>query len=207
MNEERLKALAKECGAITYTHRSSPHEAAVSFGPEGWAKFCAALAAQPGAEPAKNNDVDQLLRAVFELCEATEEAPEVAPKNEHQRGFERGRRFEAKAIRRAVGDWFQATFCGRSFMGEPVIAAAPTEAKPAQQDAVDAALAYLDDLKDDAIAHIWPDDLERCMTSECAVQVASVRMGSPDGMTVPLFSREQVADAIRAAISAKKVGA
>lgn len=102
-----------------------------------WSLGPAALAAQPGAEPAKNNDVDQLLRAVFELCEATEEAPEVAPKNEHQRGFERGRRFEAKAIRRAVGDWFQATFCGRSFMGEPVIAAAPTEAKPAQ-DAVDA---------------------------------------------------------------------
>lgn len=83
--------------------------------------YRAALAAQPGSVPAKNNDVDQLLRAVFELCEATEEAPQVEPKNEHQRGFEKGRRFEAKAIRRAVGDWFQATFCGRSFMGEPAL--------------------------------------------------------------------------------------
>ena len=80
--------------------------------------------------PAGNNDVDLLLRAVFELCEATEEAPEVAPRNEHQRGFDKGRRFEAKAIRRAVGDWFQATFCGRSFMGEPVLAVAPKKPVP-----------------------------------------------------------------------------
>ena len=83
----------------------------------------AALRSMPQGEPvpAKNNDVDLLLRAVIELCEATEEAPEVAPRNEHQRGFDKGRRFEAKAIRRAVGDWFQATFCGQSFMGEPVL--------------------------------------------------------------------------------------
>lgn len=83
----------------------------------------AALRSMPQGEPvpAKNNDVDLLLRAVFELCEATEEAPQVEPRNEHQRGFDKGRRFEAKAIRRAVGDWFQATFCGQSFMGEPVL--------------------------------------------------------------------------------------
>lgn len=60
-------------------------------------------------------------------------------------------------------------------------------------------LAYLDDLKDDAIAHIWPDDLERCQTRECTVTVASVRLGSPNGHTLPLFSRKQVADALRAA--------
>lgn len=128
MNDLILEKLQERYGISILGSEANMH---------AFARDCAALAAQPGAEPAKNNDVDQLLRAVFELCEATEEAPEVAPKNEHQRGFERGRRFEAKAIRRAVGDWFQATFCGRSFMGEPVIAAAPTEAKPAQ-DAVDA---------------------------------------------------------------------
>lgn len=98
----------------------------------------AVQAAQPGSVPAKNNDVDRLLRQVFLLCEAVEDLPEIDPKNEHERGFDRGRRFQAKQIRRAIGDWFQWTFCGSSFMGEPVISAAPTEAKPAQ-DAVDAA--------------------------------------------------------------------
>ena len=76
------------------------------------------------AEP-KSDDVDRLLREVFALCEATEDAPDVDPKNEHQRGFDKGRRFEAKQIRRTIGDWFQAEFCGRSFMGEPVIATPP----------------------------------------------------------------------------------
>jgi len=73
----------------------------------------------------------------------------------------------------------------------------PVQPEQVAQDS--AVLAYLDDLKDDAIAHIWPDDLERCQTSECVVEVTSVRMGSPDGKTVPLFSREQVAEALRAA--------
>ena len=46
-----IMALAKECGAITYTHRSNPHEAAVSFGPIAWAKFVeAALIEAPQAE-------------------------------------------------------------------------------------------------------------------------------------------------------------
>lgn len=57
-------------------------------------------------------------------------------------------------------------------------------------------LTYLDDLKDEAAVHIWPDDLENCMCSECAVTVHSVRMGSPEGKTVPLFSRQQVAEAL-----------
>lgn len=97
-----------------------------SYSESNSVKFNAALSAlrsMPQGEPvpAKNNDVDLLLRAVFELCEATEEAPQVEPRNEHQRGFDKGRRFEAKAIRRAVGNWFQATFCGQSFMGEPVL--------------------------------------------------------------------------------------
>lgn len=59
------------------------------------------------------------------------------------------------------------------------------------------ALDYLDDLKDDAAVHIWPDDLAKCQTSECVVSVYSVRMGSPDGKTVPLFSREQVQAALQ----------
>ena len=42
-----IMALAKECGAITYTHRSSPHEAAVSFGPIAWAKFVEAALLAP----------------------------------------------------------------------------------------------------------------------------------------------------------------
>lgn len=65
----------------------------------------------------------------------------------------------------------------------------------------DAVLAYLDALRDDAIAHIWPEDLRKCQTSECVVEVASVRLVSPSGKTLPLFSREQVRDAIRAARS------
>jgi len=74
---------------------------------------------------------------------------------------------------------------------------AALQPKQVAQDS--AVLAYLDDLKDDAAAHIWPDDLERCQTRECVVGVTSVRMGSPNGNTVPLFSREQVAEALRAA--------
>ena len=97
------------------------------------AQVLAALADQPGAVAAKNNDVDRLLRQIFLLCEAVEDLPETDPKNEHERGFDKGRRFQAKQIRRAMGDWFQWTFCGSSFMGEPVLAAAPTEAKPATQ--------------------------------------------------------------------------
>ena len=69
---------------------------------------------------------------------------------------------------------------------------------------VERVLAYLDDLEDDAAVHIWPDDLEMCQRSECVVKVYSVRMGSPDGKTVPLFSRDQVAEAVRAALSHKE---
>jgi hypothetical protein len=41
--------------------------------------------------------------------------------------------------------------------------------------------------------------LAKCQTSECAVTVYSVRIGSPTGKTVPLFSREQVAEALLSA--------
>lgn len=65
-------------------------------------------------------------------------------------------------------------------------------------------LQILDELGDDAIAHIWLDDLDRCCRSECVVKVCSVRMSDTDGShTVPLFSREQVAAAIAAAQKGK----
>jgi len=62
--------------------------------------------------------------------------------------------------------------------------------------AADKVLAYLDDLSDDAAAHIFPSDLAKCMTSECVVEVVSVRAGNPNERTVPLFSREQVVAAL-----------
>lgn len=52
-------------------------------------------------------------------------------------------------------------------------------------------------LGDDAAVHIWPDDLEECSKSECVVKVYSVRVGSPEGKTVPLFSIEQIRAALR----------
>ena len=58
-------------------------------------------------------------------------------------------------------------------------------------------LAHLNDLGDEAAVHIWPDHLERCAKQECAVEVYSVRMGSPSGNTVPLFSLAQIAEAYR----------
>ena len=104
--------------------------------------------------------------------------------------------------------WHAAGFC-EDIMPELTVealkairAALPSPAPVPAAVPVERILAYLDDLKDDAAAHIWPEDLERCQTSECVVEVTSVRMGSPEGRTMPLFSREQVADAIRAASSA-----
>jgi len=70
-----------------------------------------------------------------------------------------------------------------------------------------AVLASLDALSDDAAAHIFPSDLQKCMTSECVVQVVSVRAGNPDERTVPLFSREQVDAALREALAAPVVPA
>ena len=140
-----------------------------------WAAMLAAApeeAPQP-AKPAQavvqvppNNDLELLLRQVFAFCEATEDATEVEPKNEHQRGFDKGRRFEAKQIRRSIGDWFQAEFCGRSFMGEPVVAAAPEAPQPRRR--------LSDEEVEAVIASWWRDDLkmkyaELCRAIEAAV--------------------------------------
>jgi len=76
----------------------------------------AAPVSQP-APAAPANDADKLLlREMFALCEDTEE--KCAGSDD---AFKRGRAFEAKGIRRAIGTWYQATFCGPSFMGEPVL--------------------------------------------------------------------------------------
>jgi hypothetical protein len=84
-----------------------------------------ALAQQPApsAEARQSDDVDVFLRNLIEACEDTE-AKFAEPKND----FERGRAFEAKGIRRAMCNWFQDTFCGRSFMGEPALATQQTKA-------------------------------------------------------------------------------
>lgn len=76
----------------------------------------AALEAQGNAKLDRGDGVDALLHAVFQVCEATEE---IESKND----FERGRVFEAKHIRNGIGNWFQDTFCGKAFMGEPVLEA------------------------------------------------------------------------------------
>ena len=70
---------------------------------------------------------------------------------------------------------------------------------PAQAVQDSAVLAYLDDLSDDAAAHIYPSDLEKCSNSECVVEVCSVRAGNGLERTVPLFSRGQVVEALNAA--------
>lgn len=58
-------------------------------------------------------------------------------------------------------------------------------------------LKYLDNLLDDAAVHIFPDDLEKCSRSECAVTVFSVRVGGEHGShSVPLFSRAQVMEGL-----------
>lgn len=44
----------------------------------------------------------ELLRNIFELCEATEDLDTNMPND-----FLRGRQFEAKRIRNAIGNWFQ----------------------------------------------------------------------------------------------------
>lgn len=72
--------------------------------------------------------------------------------------------------------------------------AATQQGAPSQ--GADAVLAALDELGDDAAVHIWPDDLDKCSRTECTAVVYSVRMVSPDGKTVPLFSRKQVAAAL-----------
>ena len=93
-----------------------------------------ALAESVKQEPVACQDSDdrRLLREVFMLCEATEEI-------EATNDFMRGRVFEAKGIRRGIGTWYQDTFCGRSYMGEPVIPAAPLDAKALRAEALEEA--------------------------------------------------------------------
>lgn len=75
-------------------------------------------ALQDKAVEVRDNEV---LRQVFALCEDTEGAELSGSSADSQstQDFMRGRKFEAKQIRRAIGTWFQDEFCGRSFMGEP----------------------------------------------------------------------------------------
>ena len=80
-------------------------------------------------------------------------------------------------------------------------------APQAQADARDAALAHLDGLLDDAAAHIYPSDLNKFQTGEHTATVASVRMGNSSERSVPLYSREQVAEAFDAAQAAQQGGA
>jgi transcription elongation factor Elf1 len=77
------------------------------------------------------DDASWVIRNLFDVCEDTENKL-AEPKND----FERGRAFEAKHIRRGMGNWFQDEFCGRSFMGEPAL---PERTAPAAENE-DAAL-------------------------------------------------------------------
>lgn len=99
------------------------------------------LYAHPAPQPAPAGVVAQLrdnsdklaLRAVFELCEATEDMPDSPADDYGLQRFRAGQRFEAKRLRRGIGTWYQDTFCGAAHMGEPAIAAAlstPVQAVP-----------------------------------------------------------------------------
>lgn len=96
------------------------------------------LDALKSAQPAEGGEADtgpRVLREVFALCEATEHALHDecnAHSVQDSTLFSRGRLFEAKSIRKAIGTWFQDEFCGRSFMGEPV-ATPPASQEQAQQ--------------------------------------------------------------------------
>lgn len=61
-------------------------------------------------------DDKRLLREVFAVCEASEDEC-----HDSDDAFKRGRAFEAKRIRRSIGTWYQDTFCGRYFMGDPAL--------------------------------------------------------------------------------------
>jgi hypothetical protein len=43
MLHTELDQLARACGATAYTNRHHPHQPAIAFGPDAWAKFCAAV--------------------------------------------------------------------------------------------------------------------------------------------------------------------
>lgn len=93
--------------------RQREHDLRVKFAGE---KETLTAALTGSAKPSPSDEGSQVLHAVFQVCEATED---IDPEND----FQRGRVFEAKKIRNAVGNWFQEEFCGRTFMGEPAPAA------------------------------------------------------------------------------------
>ena len=124
-------------------------EKAVAFQEGGRQKAIDAVKALRAAlsQPAEGGEADtgpRVLREVFALCEATEHALHDecnAHSVQDSTLFSRGRLFEAKSIRKAIGTWFQDEFCGRSFMGEPVAtppASAPPVQVPMTDDDVDA---------------------------------------------------------------------
>lgn len=88
----------------------------------------------------------------------------------------------------------------RNAAEDAVIASLPPALRTARVATVgERVLAILDELKDEAAAHMYPDDLEKFSCRECTAVAYSVRVGSPDGKSVPLFTREQVVEALRAA--------
>lgn len=85
---------------VEHSEQQCPLEASEST-PEQWRTLMVQ------GEAVDDKHLKLLLRQVFEVCEATEESE---PEND----FERGRAFEAKHIRKAIGSWFQDYFCGRA---------------------------------------------------------------------------------------------
>lgn len=51
-----LDALAKQCGATFYRHRTNPYQAAVSFSPSSWEKFVAAVNGDTSNLPGMSDD-------------------------------------------------------------------------------------------------------------------------------------------------------
>lgn len=166
----------------------------------------AARAAEPAQAPS-DDAVD--LAAALEIRAILEQIKEVAtiyPPDDMPTPFQSAWRSCCEEI------FYRATGCQWHFdeddgkrgvsgatAGQRIVEAALASPPATKEAKADAVLRALDDLGDDAAVHIWPDDLEKCSRSECVVEVYSVRYGSPDGETVPLFSREQVAQALRVA--------
>ena len=48
------------------------------------------------------------------------------------------------------------------------------------------------------VAHMYPDDLERFQEHETFAHAYSVKVGSPDGVSVPLFDSDQMQEAYQA---------
>ncbi|MES2634081.1 MAG: hypothetical protein V4669_13990 [Pseudomonadota bacterium] len=123
---------------------------------------------------------------------------------------------EARAANATIADIYQ---CVTGSTGEPGNwnGAEPVRQRIAELEAENAALRAdaakpltdivlqsLADLKDEAAAHMWPEDLERFTKSEATAKACSVRLGRPKAPqhTVQLYTAEQV----RAAIDAARAG-